>query len=184
MAGTRFQADTPSRQGTTVFCLVPPRLSGIQGRLRQHFSHDPHVEVVIDERAGERRKSQDGGHAGLERRLDPGLGDRRIGERRAWTLPLDQRPSLPPELRDYADELSFVMRPAGAENQQELIRQVAEWRFRCHEAEAEALELARALVGATEHLRGRKPMSPTRFVVLRRAQQAIDRYRHWRSSLV
>jgi RNA polymerase sigma-70 factor (ECF subfamily) len=99
---------------TVVYCLVPFSLAAkLHEPLRAHFTGDPDVEVVVERRARDRRaaperravsEAPDG-----ERRRIRNEGGRRVGPRRAPTLPVEA-PLLPRKARPYADELAFVER--------------------------------------------------------------------------
>lgn len=99
---------------TMTYCVVPfelaPKLHDV---LREHFAADPSVEVVVEQRAADRRSS--GERRTLaeqplrERRKVRGERGRRAGERRATTVP-STPPPLPRQARRYAAELSFIER--------------------------------------------------------------------------
>jgi hypothetical protein len=150
-----------------VYCVVPPRLARIRERLCEHFAADPRVEVVIDQRLGERRSD-------LADRLSPGLQRRHRDGRRVARPAADRVPPLPPELRRYEKHLTFMVAPREAQRPQETI---SEWRRRCAAAEAEALELCQNLIDLTEHLRERHGLHPMRYRALLRAEAAIERFR-------
>jgi hypothetical protein len=89
---------------TVTYCVVPRDLARLHEPLRQWFSHEPDIEVVIDRRDSDRRRA--------DVVLPEGM-DRRTSERRA-------RPSestaaalgmeLPRVARRYADRLRLVAR--------------------------------------------------------------------------
>jgi hypothetical protein len=184
-AGIETGARAPQDRSPTVYCIIPARLSRIRSRLCEHFADDPQVEVVVEQRSeerrsrGDRRQVPDDGGSAVERRLNPGLERRRLGDRRAGTVPVE-RPPLPAELRRYADELLFVRQAPRAEAEVEFARATAEWRDRHREPEREARELAKALIGAIERLRRRRPPAARPLIAVLRAQRAIDRRRRGR----
>jgi len=164
-------ASAQRTSGPLVYCVVPPRLARIKPRLCEHFAADADVEVVIDQRAGERRDSKE-----LAKRLVPGL-DRRAIDGRRTAVPVENVVSLPPELRRYEKDLTFLAGPvwpaAGIPEPTDA------WKRRCIAAEQEALALAGTLVAATDALRSRRGLSPKRFRELARAEAALERFRHW-----
>jgi hypothetical protein len=88
-----------------LFCLIPPeRADDLLEPLREHFADDPYLEVLV-----ERRGSEAPGHGPM--------GENNY--RRAPVARRDLIESLPPELQDDADQLSFVQRmePLGRRHQ-------------------------------------------------------------------
>jgi hypothetical protein len=167
----RGVVSTKAGSGPLVYCVVPPRLARIKPRLCEHFAADPDVEVVIDQRAGERRDARE-----LAKRLVPGLDRRAIDGRRS-AVPVENVVSLPPELRRYEKDLTFLAGPVwpAAGNAEP----TDAWKRRCITAEQEALALAGTLVAATDALRSRRGLSPRRFRELARAEAALERFRRW-----
>jgi hypothetical protein len=167
----REDISTRGRSGPLVYCVVPPRLARIKPRLCEHFAGDADVEVVIDQRTGARRDS-----AELAQRLVPGI-DRRAIDGRRTAVPVESVVSLPPELRRYEKDLTFLAGPVwpAAGNAEP----TDAWKRRCIAAEQEALALAGTLVAATDALRSRRGLSPRRFRELARAEAALERFRRW-----
>src|ERR1044072_3965949 len=167
-------ASAQARSGPLVSCVVPPRLARIKPRLCEHFAGDTDVEVVIDQRAGERRDPGE-----LSSRLVPAI-DRRAIDGRRTARPVESVVSLPPELRRYEKDLTFLAGPvwpaAGTAEPTD------PWKRRCIAAEQEALALAGALVATADALRSRRGLSPTRFRELARAEAALERFRHWHTA--
>jgi RNA polymerase sigma-70 factor (ECF subfamily) len=90
-----------------LYCVVPRDLAEkLHEPLREHFSEDSTVDVVVERRMGERR---------CRIRHDPGG---RIADRRAASVVVDP-PSLPRRARRYADRLVFLERlePVGVEDE-------------------------------------------------------------------
>jgi hypothetical protein len=88
-----------------LFCLIPPeRADDLLEPLREHFADDPFLEVLVERRGGEQPAGRP-------------VGDDH--HRRAPVARRDLIESLPPALRDDADELRFVQRmePLGSEHQ-------------------------------------------------------------------
>jgi hypothetical protein len=170
-----------------IYCIVPPELSKLWDPLRHHFAGDPSVQVVVDQRRRDRREGTDrrdlqsrGASDHVERRLAGGLEGRRFSERRAIPIPVDERPSLSPDLYCYADQLRFVRRFEGSPLHREVARLRAlagAWRDRCRDAESEANGLLRALVRVADDLGKVKSWSPRKSIALHRAQQTIERFR-------
>jgi hypothetical protein len=174
-----MERDTPNRVAQTepeqvIYCVVPPRLARIKPRLCEHFARDSRVEVVLDQRVTQRRDRQDAGIDPLADRLTPGIERRAIDGRRS-ALPLAKRAPLPPELQRYEDDLTFLASPAWTS----VPVAAAQGNEARATAEEQALELARALIAATEALRQHGGMSVRRFRELSRAELAIERYREW-----
>jgi hypothetical protein len=179
MEQTREDLGTRNQSGPVVYCVVPPRLARIKPRLCEHFAGDSTVEVVIDQRSGERRAP--GGSDVTDQlagRLVPGLDRRAIDGRRA-SVPVDNLFALPAELRRYEKELRFLAGPAWAATGD------AEgsdgWRRRCLEAEQQAVMLAGTLLATAEALRARRGLSARGFLELLRAEAALERFRRWRT---
>ena len=161
-------------EGQVVYCVVPPRLARIKPRLCEHFAGKPEVEVVVDQRAGERREAD---ASELTERLVPGLERRTIDGRRA-SVPIRELP-LPPELRRYEKDLTFLAAPASPA---EYVAEPGDsWRDRCLAAEEQARLLAGSLISTTDALRSRGGMSPRRYLEVARAEAALERYRNWRT---
>jgi hypothetical protein len=168
---TRGNVSTTGKSGPLVYCVIPPRLARIKPRLCEHFAGDSDVEVVIDQRVGERRDATE-----LAKRLVPGIDRRAIDGRRS-AVPVENVVSLPPELRRYEKDLTFLAGPVWpAESNVEVHDG---WKRRCIAAEQEALALAGSLVATTDALRSRRGLSPKRFRELARAEAALERFRRW-----
>jgi RNA polymerase sigma-70 factor (ECF subfamily) len=99
----------------TIYCIVPADLADeLHEPLREHFADDPHIEVVVDRRQGDRRsrskRREDAiAEAAAERRRVRNVEGRRVGERRAQTASIEI-PKLPRKLREHADSLVFIER--------------------------------------------------------------------------
>lgn len=90
-----------------IFCLIPPeREKQLLGPLRKHFADDPYVAVLVERRADEPKPH-----------LQPAGRER---HRRAPVAQRDLLRSLPPRLRDEAENLRFVQRmePLGRRHQE------------------------------------------------------------------
>jgi hypothetical protein len=168
-------ARTESEQ--VIYCVVPPRLARIKPRLCEHFAGDSRIEVVLDQRVAQRRDRKGAGIDTLAGRLTPGI-DRRARDGRRSALPIAERAPLPPELRRYEEDLTFLTSPAWTSVPVPDAEDTGEGR---PTAEEQALELARALIAATEALRSHGGMSVRRFRVVSTAEVAIERYRRWSS---
>ena len=99
---------------TITYCIVPFDLAAkLHGPLREHFAADPAVEVIVEQRSLERRRSTERRQRTLaaddERRLIRNAEGRRAGPRRAPTMPLKPL-ALPRRARAYVDRLAFVER--------------------------------------------------------------------------
>ena len=102
-----------------VYCLVPRDLAAkVHEPLRRHFREDPSVEVVVERRDAERRRSGDRrAEAAPEAASTPddrrviraSEGGRRAGERRATQVAVPP-PNLPRRVAPYAERLTFVER--------------------------------------------------------------------------
>ena len=171
----RTREDLANRGEQVVYCVVPPRLARIKPRLCEPFAGSAEVEVVIDQRAGERRGGADA--AELAERLVPGLERRAIDGRRA-SVPVRELP-LPPELRRYEKDLTFLAAPAP--EAESFAGPGDSWRDRCLAAEQQARSLAGTLIATTDALRSRRGMSPQRYLEVARAEAALERYRRWRT---
>jgi RNA polymerase sigma-70 factor (ECF subfamily) len=100
-----------------VYCLLPGDLaSKLHVVLRRQFRDDPSVEVVVEQRANDRRSGGDRRAAratppqlATERRRIRAVAGRRVDERRAVVLHVDA-PTLPRRARPHAARLVFVER--------------------------------------------------------------------------
>lgn len=104
-----------------IYCVVPRDVAvKAFGTLERHFGQDSQVELVVDARDGERRRSHErrvsnegpllGGLSFRERRRIRHEAGRRVADRRAVLFPHLRTPELPRHARRYADSLSFVAR--------------------------------------------------------------------------
>jgi RNA polymerase sigma-70 factor (ECF subfamily) len=108
-----------------IYCVVPQDLADkLHEPLRRHFRAAPDVEVVVEQRHGERRRTtrRSGagasiGRAGERRRIRNPEG-RRVADRRAATVEADP-PSLPRQAQRYADRIRFMARVAPSSEQAE-----------------------------------------------------------------
>lgn len=97
-----------------VYCVVPPDLAErLHGPLRRHFAAERDIEVVVEQRQGERRTSPDrrtgDGGAKPDRRRVQAVAGRRMGERRELVAIVDAL-SLPRQARRFAERLTFLER--------------------------------------------------------------------------
>ena len=98
-----------------IYCVIPRELAlDLHDELREHWRDDPGVFVVVERRASDRRRLERRRAKGrrtpeLERRRIPAPNGRRVGDRRAMTVPV-ATPELPLRARPYADRLLFVER--------------------------------------------------------------------------
>jgi RNA polymerase sigma-70 factor (ECF subfamily) len=101
--------------GPVVYCLVPRDLAlKLHEQLRQHFAHDPTVEVIVERRDAERRgQAQRRVGAGAARKGDRrrirSVPGRRVAERRVSFVAVDPL-ILPRRARTQAHRLTFVER--------------------------------------------------------------------------
>ena len=182
--------DPSAEPQSTIYCVIPPELSTLWEPLARHFSDDPGVEVVLERRRVDRRSGRDrrkgavGALDEVERRFASGLEGRRFGERRARVLSVQEQPALPTDLYAYSEQLRFLRRREASGLPMDVARWgelAAAWRERCRDAEREATELLQTLVGVADDLGRVRSWSPRRFLAVRRAQQAIERYRRRRA---
>src|SRR5437879_513102 len=97
-----------------VYCVVPRELAKLHEPLRKWFASQADVEVVVEQRARERRSP--GGRRAVAmpaaedtRRKIRSAEGRRVAERRATAVAIDPLP-LPARLRRHAGELGFLRR--------------------------------------------------------------------------
>jgi RNA polymerase sigma-70 factor, ECF subfamily len=110
----REEQGSPKR--SLLYCVVPRELAvKLHDLLRRHFRDDPSVEVIVEQRTGDRRRTPErrlaAGRAvpdGERRRVASGFG-RRIADRRALVLPASA-PPLPRKAQPFADRLVFLER--------------------------------------------------------------------------
>jgi RNA polymerase sigma-70 factor (ECF subfamily) len=116
-ASREGDAAAASAARPVVYCLIPAELGPkLHDLLQAHFRDEPAVEVVIEQRDGDRR-------SGSERRLGEGTpptsgerrrvrgsAGRRVAERRAALVPTDELPQLPLRVRRFAQQIAFVER--------------------------------------------------------------------------
>jgi RNA polymerase sigma-70 factor (ECF subfamily) len=100
-------------QRTVVYCVVPRDLADdLHEPLRDFYSDRPEVQVVVELRATDRRRRDrraEQADAADERRRVRNVEGRRVGERRALTVPTDT-PALPPLAAEHADRIVFLER--------------------------------------------------------------------------
>ena len=92
-----------------IYCLVPEDLPRpLPELLRSHFSANPLVNVIVEERRSERRTNSQGATTTAPN------GQPRLGERRASVIEVEA-PPLPRRARRHATRLRFVQRvePSG-----------------------------------------------------------------------
>jgi RNA polymerase sigma-70 factor (ECF subfamily) len=106
----------PEGRRPVVYCVIPRALAPqLHELLRRHFSRDPAVQVVVDQRSAERRRQKDRrlGEGepprGEDRRKIRSLTGRRIADRRATEIEVDPLP-LPRRARSHAALISFTER--------------------------------------------------------------------------
>lgn len=103
-----------ARHRAVLYCIVPPDLAGeLHDPLREHFAADPRVEVIVEQRWRDRRRTADrrtqAAPMSEELRRVRAPAGRRADERRAPTIDVEP-PQLPRRVRPYADRLVFVER--------------------------------------------------------------------------
>lgn len=128
--------DAPSAPERTVtYCIVPRDLApDLYEHLSEHWREDPAISVVVERRAGERRKRArrsdvPTGAVVTERRRIRSAEGRRLAERRALAVPVTA-PPLPRRARPFADSLLFFERIEPTEQTTEDIetnRLVLQW---------------------------------------------------------
>lgn len=110
-------AKESSAQGRAiVYCIIPDDLAErLHEPLRGHFSDDPGVEVVVEQRWRDRRQRADRRVAtgdeppqDRERRRIRAAEGRRVADRRAPTVVVAAPSDLPRKLRVHAGELVFL----------------------------------------------------------------------------
>jgi RNA polymerase sigma-70 factor (ECF subfamily) len=96
-----------------IYCIVPRDLADrLHEPLREHFSEDPEVQVVVERRETVERRS--GTRRFVTRQVDDDRrrvrhdDGRRVADRRAIAVTADAPPALPRKARRYADQLVFV----------------------------------------------------------------------------
>lgn len=97
-----------------IYCIVPRELAAkLHEPLRRHYLGDPGVEVVVERRRGDRRRTgerrETPATADVEQRRIRNPDGRRIAETRA-SVEVVQAAPLPRRARSYADRLRFVQR--------------------------------------------------------------------------
>jgi RNA polymerase sigma-70 factor (ECF subfamily) len=98
-----------------IYCVVPRELAlKLHELLRAHFRDDPTVEVVVERRGADRRleserRQRDPDAIAEERRRIRGAEGRRVADRRASAVEVEQ-PSLPRRARPFAADLLFLER--------------------------------------------------------------------------
>jgi RNA polymerase sigma-70 factor (ECF subfamily) len=99
-----------------VYCVIPGDLAAeLHGLLRRWFRDQPQVEVVVEQRADERRKPGDRRTAAArlavaeERRLIRAQTGRRVEDRRAAVVSVDAH-MLPRRARPHIDRIQFIER--------------------------------------------------------------------------
>lgn len=134
-----------------MYCVVPGRLERkLHGTLDRHFNEDPAVTVVVERRAGERRREGDRRATPLaawaadaseptERRRIRNSDGRRVDDRRAAMVPSLEQRELPRVARKHEDALQFAVRIEPTER-------------RLHDAESARLAI-RAQMGDREAFR-------------------------------
>jgi RNA polymerase sigma-70 factor (ECF subfamily) len=115
--GMRESEHRAGKGRPVVYCLIPRDLAPrLHEQLRRHFADDPAVEVVVEQRAAERRR---GGDRRAGRSLAPPVRERRrvrasegrrITERRAALVTVDAPGPLPRRAREHARRLVFAER--------------------------------------------------------------------------
>lgn len=102
-----------------LYCVVPRDLAPkLHEPLREHFRDEPGVEVVVEQRAADRRdgRARRSASSNLldrpDRRRIRSASGRRIGDRRALAVSPTGLPPLPRKALRYARRLAFVERLA------------------------------------------------------------------------
>jgi RNA polymerase sigma-70 factor (ECF subfamily) len=114
VAGRRH-SDAARRK--TIYCVIPRDLAGeLHDYLREAWRDDDTLIVVVERRRGERRQVErrcdlPSDAQAPERRRIPGLGGRRVAERRLMS-PTSGPADLPAKARPHAHRLQFVERLA------------------------------------------------------------------------
>jgi RNA polymerase sigma-70 factor (ECF subfamily) len=98
-----------------IYCVVPRDLARLHEPLREFYSDDPNVEVILERRGRGRRAAVERRAAKVtsladERRRIRGEGGRRAAERRAPLVPIEETPELPRRARRHAERIVFVQR--------------------------------------------------------------------------
>lgn len=129
-----------------IYCLIPYELADkLHAPLREHFRHEPGVEVVVEQRTHERRSGIErrrmtgSSPTGPERRHILAQSGRRVAERRAEVEALSTTTvrEMPRRLRRYAAQIEFVERVAPTGERAEdadTARQIARFQSGDHEA--------------------------------------------------
>jgi RNA polymerase sigma-70 factor (ECF subfamily) len=101
---------------SVIYCVVPRRLARkVHEPLREFFHDDTGVEVIVEQRRGERRSGRDRRSPDAtvvtlrDRREIRARAGRRIEQRRASLVPVEP-PELPESVLPYRDQLRFVER--------------------------------------------------------------------------
>jgi RNA polymerase sigma-70 factor (ECF subfamily) len=99
-----------------IYCIVPSGLADeLHDPLREFYRDDPNVQVIVEQRATDRRAGVDRREAEAaeepkrERRQVRARSGRRIDQRRAALMPV-QPPELPEVAMAHVEELQFVER--------------------------------------------------------------------------
>lgn len=113
--GDARRAGAGREQRTVLYCVIPADLADkLHDLLRDHFAKDPGIEVIVERRSSERRRTDDrrtraADPEATERRRLRSPSGRRIADRRAPTIP-ESGPPLPRRARRYAERLQFFQR--------------------------------------------------------------------------
>jgi RNA polymerase sigma-70 factor (ECF subfamily) len=124
---TQSERDDDRVPRRLLYCLIPRDLAPrLHETLRRHFAPDPTIEVVVQRRTADRRAARN--RRAPDRQTAPAtfgppahapkqdsrrirnIAGRRLGERRAALLAVDDGPPLPRKARAHAHRLTFVER--------------------------------------------------------------------------
>jgi RNA polymerase sigma-70 factor (ECF subfamily) len=105
-----------AQERAMVYCVVPVRLAlKLHDVLRRHFGDEPGIEVVVESRSRDRRRSTERRDDTVsreddERRRIRSATGRRMGDRRAAVVEVESPGQLPRAARPHRNELVFIER--------------------------------------------------------------------------
>src|SRR5205085_662516 len=109
------RGETGAVRRAVTYCVIPHDLAGkLHELLRRHFGDRREVEVIVEQRANDRRRvaerrASTDAPATDRRRIRAATG-RRVADRRATAIALDPIAELPRKARPYAHLLAFTER--------------------------------------------------------------------------